>query len=126
MRRGASTAAALMTVAFGVLDAGRGVAQTKNPFEGNAPAISNGAAMFRNRCGGCHGPDAHGYLGPDLTGFWANGGTDERMFSIVRRGVPGTEMIGADPQRVPDRDIWQTVAYVRSLGTVAATPATGD
>ena len=83
MRRGASTAAALMTVAFGVLDAGRAVAQTKNPFDGNAPAISNGAAMFRNRCAGCHGPDAHGYLGPDLTGFWANGGSDEKMFGIV-------------------------------------------
>ena len=48
----------------------------KNPLEGNAQAISNGAAMFRNRCAGCHGPDAHGYLGPDLTGFWAAGGND--------------------------------------------------
>ena len=119
-------AAAVIATAFGAAAGRPADAQTKNPFESNAPAISNGAAMFRNRCAGCHGPDAHGYLGPDLTGFWANGGTDERMFSIVRRGVPGTEMIGADPQRVPDRDIWQTVAYVRSLGTVAATPATGD
>ena len=99
---------------------------TTNPLEGNAQAISNGKAMFRTRCAGCHGPDAHGYLGPDLTGFWANGGTDERMFNIVRRGVPGTEMIGADPQRVFDRDIWQTIAYLRTLGTVTAAPQTGD
>jgi cytochrome c oxidase cbb3-type subunit III len=99
---------------------------TKNPLEGNPLAISNGAAMFRNRCAGCHGPDAHGYLGPDLTGFWANGGTDDRMFNIVRRGVPGTEMIGADPQRVLDKDIWQTLAYLRTLGAVPAAPATGD
>jgi len=101
-------------------------AQTRNPFDGNAAAISNGAAMFRNRCAGCHGPDAHGYLGPDLTAFWTNGGTDDRMFAIVRRGVPGTEMIGADPQRVLDRDIWQTIAYLRTLGTVSAAVATGD
>ncbi len=99
---------------------------TKNPLEGNAQAISNGAAMFRNRCAGCHGPDARGYLGPDLTGFWASGGTDDRMFDIVRRGVPGTEMIGADPQRVLDKDIWQTLAYVRTLGAVAAATPTGD
>src|SRR5438309_8158874 len=84
---------------------------TKNPLEGNAQAISNGAAMFRNRCAGCHGPDAHGYLGPDLTGFWAAGGNDGRMFDIVRHGVPGTEMIAADPTRVFDKDIWQVLAY---------------
>jgi mono/diheme cytochrome c family protein len=61
----------------------------KNPLEGNAQAISNGKAMFRTRCAGCHGPDARGYLGPDLTGYWAAGGTDDRMFDIGR-GVPGT------------------------------------
>jgi putative heme-binding domain-containing protein len=99
---------------------------TKNPLEGNAQAISNGAAMFRNRCTGCHGPDARGYLGPDLTGFWAAGGSDDRMFQIVRRGVEGTEMPPADPQRVPDRDIWQMLAYVRTLGAVPSAPPTGD
>jgi cytochrome c oxidase cbb3-type subunit III len=99
---------------------------TKNPLEGNAQAIGNGGAMFRNRCAGCHGPDARGYLGPDLTGFWAAGGADERMFEIVRRGVAGTEMPPADPQRVPDRDIWQMLAYVRTLGAVPSAPATGD
>jgi len=97
-----------------------------NPLEGNALAISNGAAMFRNRCAGCHGPDAHGYLGPDLTSYWSAGGTDARMFDIVRRGVPGTEMIGADPLRVLDKDIWQTLAYIRTLSAVPAAAPTGD
>ena len=99
---------------------------TRNPLEGNAQAISNGAAMFRTRCAGCHGPDARGYLGPDLTGFWAAGGSDDRMFAIVRRGVPGTDMIGADPQRVLDKDIWQTLAYIRTLSAVPTSPPTGD
>ena len=98
----------------------------KNPLEGNAQAVSNGAAMFRNRCAGCHGPDARGYLGPDLTGFWAAGGADDRMFDIVRRGVPGTEMTAADPQRVADKDIWQTLAYVRTLAAVPAAVPMGD
>jgi cytochrome c oxidase cbb3-type subunit III len=99
---------------------------TKNPYEGKSEAISNGGAMFRTRCAGCHGPDAHGYLGPDLTGFWAAGGTDDRMFDIVRKGVPGTEMIAADPMRVLDRDIWQVMAYIRTLNAVPLTAPTGD
>jgi cytochrome c oxidase cbb3-type subunit 3 len=127
----------VLTISFGPIGGRVAIAQdraparaetrpTKNPLEGNALAISNGAAMFRNRCAGCHGPDAHGYLGPDLTGFWGAGGTDDRMFDIVRRGVPGTEMIAADPQRVLDKDIWQVLAYIRTLGAVPAAPPTGD
>jgi len=99
----------------------------KNPLEGNALAITNGGAMFRNRCAGCHGPDARGFLGPDLTGEWESGSTDARLFDIVRKGVPGTEMPGSpDIQRVPDRDIWQVLAYLRTLSAVPNVVQTGD
>src|SRR5437773_322168 len=30
----------------------------------------NGAAMFRERCAECHGADAKGERGPDLTRLW--------------------------------------------------------
>jgi len=137
MRRTAARCAALVAIAIGLAGGRFLIAQdraagrpesrpARNPLEGNAQAISNGAAMFRTRCAGCHGPDAHGYLGPDLTGFWAAGGTDDRMFDTVRRGVPGTEMIGADPQRVLDKEIWQMLAYIRTLSAVPAAPPTGD
>jgi putative heme-binding domain-containing protein len=99
---------------------------TRNPLEGNRQAITNGGAMFRNRCAGCHGPDARGYLGPDLTGIWAAGGSDARIFEIVRRGIPGTDMAPADPERVPDRDIWQILAYLRTMSAVPTAPPTGD
>jgi putative heme-binding domain-containing protein len=104
----------------------RAARPANNPLDGNAQAISNGKAMFRTRCAGCHGPDARGFLGPDLTGYWAAGGTDDRMFEIVRRGVPGTEMPPSDPLRVLDKDIWQTLAYVRTLSGIPAAAATGD
>jgi len=137
MRRAAARCAALVAIAIGLAGGRFLIAQdraagrpesrpARNPLEGNAQAISNGAAMFRTRCAGCHGPDAHGYLGPDLTGFWAAGGADDRMFDTVRRGVPGTEMIGADPQRVLDKEIWQMLAYIRTLSAVPAAPPTGD
>ena len=77
MRRTAWGVAAVATIALALAAAGAGQAQdrparaearpTKNPLEGNAQAVSNGKAMFRTRCAGCHGPDARGYLGPDLT-----------------------------------------------------------
>jgi len=98
--------------------AGAGRAETrptKNPLEGNRDAIRTGGAMFRTRCAGCHGPDARGDRGPDLTGLWASGVTDDRIFDTVRKGVPGSEMPGADPLRVPDREIWQVLAYARTL-----------
>ena len=137
MRQTASVAAALIAIALGVAAERFTIAQdraaarsepraSKNTLEGNPLAVSNGKAMFRTRCAGCHGPDAHGYLGPDLTGFWAAGGTDDRMFDIVRRGVPGTEMTAADPLRVLDKDIWQVLAYVRTLSAVSAAPPSGD
>jgi len=136
MRRTASLVAAV-TMALGYAGAQGSFAQDrpparaeprpqKNPYEGKAEAITNGGAMFRTRCAGCHGPDARGYLGPDLTGFWGAGGTDDRMFDIVRKGVPGTEMIAADPTRVLDRDIWQVMAYIRTLNAVPAAVPTGD
>ena len=93
---------------------------TKNPLEGNREAIRNGGPMFRTRCAGCHGPDARGDRGPDLTGLWASGVSDDRIFETVREGVPGTDMPAADPLRVPDREIWQILAYVRTVA--ASTP----
>ena len=104
---------------------GAAAVPTTNPLEGNRDAIQNGGAMFRNRCAGCHGPDARGYLGPDLTGLWASGWSDDRIFTVVRRGVPGTEMPAADPMRAPDRDIWQILAYVKSLGGAASAQSPG-
>jgi len=99
---------------------------TKNPLQGNPDAIRDGGAKFRSRCAGCHGPDARGYVGPDITGLSASGYTDERIFGIVRRGVPGSEMTPADPLRVSDREIWQVLAYLDTLKASPSTPASGD
>src|SRR5690349_824487 len=66
--------------------------QVKNPLEGNAAAIATGAALFRDVCATCHGLDAKGVRGPDLTALWVSGATDSRVFQTIRRGVPGTEM----------------------------------
>ena len=87
-----------------------------NPHLGNAASIRSGMALYRVRCGDCHGLDAKGYRGPDLTTLLAGEMTDERLFQTIRKGVPGTDMPATT---VPDDDLLLTIAYLRNLGTVA-------
>jgi putative heme-binding domain-containing protein len=98
----------------------------KNPLLGNADAVRDGGTKFRSRCAGCHGPDARGYIGPDITGLSAAGYSDDRLFGIVRRGIPGTDMTPADPLRVSDKEIWQMLAYVATLTPAPSAAAAGD
>ena len=88
----------------------------KNPHLGNAASIKGGLALYRVRCGDCHGLDATGYRGPDLTAI-LGGMPDERLFQTVRKGVPGTEM---PPSTIPDDDVLMIIAHLRNLGGVAA------
>ena len=51
------------------------LAQQPNPFEGDVAAVTAGGALFAGRCADCHGADARGSRGPDLTQRWATGAT---------------------------------------------------
>src|ERR1041385_4684942 len=95
-------------------------AQTKhpaanNPHLGNESSIRSGMGMFRVACADCHGLDAGGYRGPDLVAALAGGMTDERLFDIIRKGVPGTEM-PSQGKDTADDEILQVMAYLRKLG----------
>jgi putative heme-binding domain-containing protein len=98
-------------------------AETRNPFEGNDVAIGIGRTLFANRCALCHGPDAKGQLGPDLTQRWARGATDESAFAIIRNGVPGSSM---PPSVAPDNELWAIVAHLRSVSVMPPLVSTGD
>jgi len=87
-----------------------------NPHLGNPQSIRSGMGLFRIRCGDCHGLDAKGYRGPDLTALLAGDVTDERLFQTMRKGVPGTDMPAST---APDDDLLLVIAYLRKLGTVA-------
>jgi putative heme-binding domain-containing protein len=91
-----------------------------NPHLQNKESIRGGMALYRTRCGDCHGLDASGYRGPDLISGMAAGMTDEALFQAIRKGVPGTEMPSSN---APDVDILQIIAYLRNLGAVAPSEA---
>src|SRR5215210_8268988 len=77
----------------------------RNPLEGNPDAIRSGMGLFRGRCAECHGMDARGVRGPDITQVWASGRTDPGLFRTIKEGVPNTEM-PANP-RVQDHEAWE-------------------
>ena len=92
----------------------------KNPFDGDKAAIQAGMGQFRVRCADCHGMDATGVRGPDITQVWASGRTDPGLFLTLRNGVANTEMPSVGV-RTPDFEIWQILSYLRTLAAPAPT-----
>ncbi len=76
---------------------------------GGGPDLEQGERIFRSQCAVCHGPEAKGGRGPDLT----RGTLDEDAITIaVTRGIPGTEMPGS---WMPAAQSQALAAYVMSL-----------
>jgi cytochrome c oxidase cbb3-type subunit III len=88
--------------------------ESRNPLAGDAKAITDGAVLFRQECVFCHGVAARGGMrGPDLTtGTWSHGGSDGAVAITIKTGVPGTAM---PPNNLKDDEIWQIIAYLRTL-----------
>jgi putative heme-binding domain-containing protein len=121
---------ALTVVALWLLGDSLGSAQpsrVKNPLTSDPDVIRRGALFYRARCAGCHGLDARGVSGPDLTASLAGGMSDERFFQTIRRGVPGTEMPVFDAEHNADVQVWEMLTHLRSLTAGGApTKVTGD
>ncbi len=91
-----------------------------NPLAGNAAAIEDGHRLFiAMNCAGCHGYDAKGNMGPDLTdAYWRYGGVPSSIYNSIYAGRP--QGMPAWGQALPAQDIWKIVAYVQSLGGAVA------
>ena len=91
------------------------VQNVKNDYEDNAYALSEGKRLFAAyNCNGCHSMGGGG-MGPALMDqTWIYGGKPEEIFSTIVAGRPNGMPSFRD--RVPDFQIWQLAAYVRSLG----------
>src|SRR2546421_8253295 len=75
--------------------------------------ISAGQNLFQKSCASCHGGNAKGGRGPDLTtGQWRWGGSTAAILQNILSGIPGTQM-PAFPMAASDGEA--IVAYLRSL-----------
>ncbi len=118
----AGGALVVLTAALGA----QGQPARTNPLAGDPAAVTQGRNVYRGRCAVCHGIDAKGFRGSDLTsGDWVHGGSDAQIFKTILEGVPGTEM-PANPNMAPD-EIWMVLAYLRTLASAAGpAPELGD
>jgi len=97
--------------------------QVNNPFHGNAYGISEGQRLFAwYNCSGCHSHGGGGMGPPLIKKDWIYGGEPENLFETIVKGRPnGMPTWGG---RIPEYQVWQIVAYVRSLNELQPKPAT--
>jgi len=94
----------------------------KNAYEDNAFAMSEGKRLFSQfNCAGCH---AHGggWMGPPLMDDkWLYGSKPEQVYATIVQGRPnGMPSFGG---KIPDYQVWQLAAYVRSMSGLASSGA---
>ncbi|MDE0263260.1 MAG: c-type cytochrome [Bryobacterales bacterium] len=96
----------------------------RNPFT-SADDVEAGGRLYRSHCAVCHGIEGEGGRGVALTtGRFRHGSSDRGLYNTISVGIPGTEMPGIF---FNGRQMWQLVAFVRSLSEgKAAEQATGD
>src|SRR5262245_19097437 len=100
-----------------------GAQRGQPPGDANPAGAQAGGALFRERCADCHGADAKGGRGPDLTRLWTTDGADDKAFQTIRNGIPGSIM---PPSTAPDAELRAIVAYLRGISTARPELLTGN
>jgi cytochrome c oxidase cbb3-type subunit III len=106
--------------------------EAHNPLAKDPKAAKAGEFEFRINCAFCHGLGARGGgRGPDLTrAHKRHGDSDAEMFQNISQGIPGTVMPanGTNGQGVgmTDDEIWQIIAYLRSVQVQAPAKPVGN
>lgn len=88
--------------------------QVSNPAHGSAWDISEGQRLYNwYNCSGCHANGGGGIGPPLIKKEWIYGGEPANLFATIVKGRPnGMPTWGG---RVPEYQIWQIVAYIRSM-----------
>ena len=109
-----STAGTTRSTAMSELVTGGGNAPAANPYEENAQAVTDGKRLFAwYNCNGCHA-NGGGDKGPALMDDeWLYGGEPANIVASIREGRPNG--MPSFQGRIPDYQVWQIAAYVRSL-----------
>lgn len=99
-----------------------------NPLAGDPKAIESGEKLYAANCAFCHGPNAKGDIGPDLTDdvfLYVKGDVpDDDYFEIINNGTTSgmveegrTAKGGMPPFKdsLDQNERWSLVAYIRSI-----------
>jgi cytochrome c oxidase cbb3-type subunit III len=91
-----------------------GAESMAGPYEGNAYAIAEGQRLYTSmNCVGCHFHGGGGIGPPLMDDFWLYGNQPAQIYQTIVEGRPnGMPSFGG---KIPPQQVWQLVAYVRSL-----------
>ncbi|HEX8459291.1 MAG TPA: c-type cytochrome [Pyrinomonadaceae bacterium] len=90
------------------------VVPAKNEFEENAFAMSEGKRLFEwFNCVGCHAHGGGGIGPPLMDAKWIYGSEPDQVFATIVEGRPNG--MPSFRGKIPDYQVWQLAAYVRSL-----------
>ena len=99
----------------------------KNPVPSDDESIEAGKRIYQRRCASCHGPTGKGDGGMALSGgtpsdltdeTWDYGSTDGEIFVNIRDGFSADMQAYKD--KLKEKEIWQVVTFMRSLGPKAS------
>ena len=93
-----------------------------SPYQENAYGIAEGKRLYSAfNCNGCHA-NGGGGIGPALMDDkWVYGAEPSQIYETIVEGRPnGMPAFG---QRIPEQQVWQLVAYVRSMSGLVSKDA---
>ena len=106
------------------------LAAVKNPVSATAASVKAGQQAYSKNCRHCHGLRGRGDgpLAPknpspaDLTDAkWDWGASDGEIFALIMNGVPAPKSeMKAMKGTLSDRDVWNIVNFLRSIGPKGA------
>ena len=92
----------------------RQAARNFSPYDENAYAVNQGKRLYSwYNCNGCHAHGGGGIGPPLIDAEWRYGSDPAAIFQTITQGRPnGMPSFGG---HIPDDQVWQLVAYVRSM-----------
>jgi cytochrome c oxidase cbb3-type subunit 3 len=87
---------------------------SENDYEKNAFALSQGKQLFSQmNCTGCHAHGGGGIGPPLMDDKWIYGSQPDQIFATIVEGRPNG--MPSFRNKLPDYQVWQLAAYVRSM-----------
>ena len=102
-----------------------GAAKIKNPVPASAESLAAGRKLYDRHCAECHGDTGKGdgMAGEGLDeqpsnltdAKWEHGSSDGEIFVVIRDGAGPKSDMKSFAKKIPDRQMWDVVNFVRSL-----------